>query len=70
MTIAIIARIIFSLLLVWQVWHHAHWSVALCLTFVFIRIELEFWIEFTKQRLGGDITPANVDRAIEEWRKR
>lgn len=34
-----IIRIILSILLLWQVWTHSHWSVALSLTLVFIAVE-------------------------------
>lgn len=38
MTIAI--RLALSIALLWQVWLHAHWSVALALTLILTRIEL------------------------------
>ena len=35
-----IARWILSAGLLWIVWHHAHWSVALSLTLIFFALEL------------------------------
>ncbi len=40
-----IARIIFSLILLWEVWHHSHWSVAVCITLLFIGTELRMWVD-------------------------
>jgi hypothetical protein len=37
-------RIILSILLLWQVWTHAHWSVSLCLTLIFIGLETFIYI--------------------------
>lgn len=34
-------RLLLSLILLWQVWTHAHWSVALCLTLIFVAREFE-----------------------------
>lgn len=33
-----------SVLLLVGVWQHVHWSVALCLTLIFIRCEAEDWL--------------------------
>lgn len=30
--------------LLWVAWHHVHWSVALCLTLMFIAFEIMGWI--------------------------
>ena len=36
----IIVRLILSLILLWQVWLHSHWSVALSITFICITLEM------------------------------
>lgn len=46
-----IGRWILTILLLWQVWTHSHWSVALSLTLVFITVELE--TERWKIIIGG-----------------
>lgn len=38
--IQLAVRIIFSILLLWQVWTHSHWSVALSITLIMITIEV------------------------------
>jgi hypothetical protein len=38
--ISTIIRWILSILLLWQIWTHSHWSVALSLTLLFIYCEL------------------------------
>jgi len=37
-----IIRVILTIILLSQVWGHSHWSVALCLTLIFVGLEVKF----------------------------
>lgn len=39
-----IVRWILTILLLWQIWTHSHWSVALSLTLIFLTFEWLVWI--------------------------
>ncbi len=42
--VALVIRLFLTLGLLWIVWHHAHWSVALSITLMFIFAEIVGWI--------------------------
>jgi hypothetical protein len=41
----LIIRLVLSSLLMWQVWEHSHWSIALSLTLMLLKFELDYWID-------------------------
>lgn len=50
-------RILLSLALLWIVWHHAHWSVALCLSLLFLANE------------GQAVWMSHVNTALKKWKE-